>query len=132
MKTPLILLAFIALLASCAPSPQAETTTEEPATVVETRDSAYLSGELLFKQHCTSCHLIDRKLVGPALKGTSQKYKGDEKWLYDFIRNSPKMIKSGDPKAVAVYEANAKMPMNAFPFLTDTEIANMLHYIETK
>ena len=36
-----------------------------------------LADEALAKKHnCTSCHAIDKKLVGPAYKDVAAKYKG--------------------------------------------------------
>jgi len=33
--------------------------------------------DLAKKQNCTSCHAIDKKLVGPAWMDVAKKYKGD-------------------------------------------------------
>ena len=53
------------------------------------------AGEKLFKQNCTACHMItDARLVGPGLKGGTDKYKRE--WLIKWIRNSQALIKSGD------------------------------------
>lgn len=98
-------------------------------SVFPLRAADVAKGEALFKQHCTACHKVDAKLVGPALKGINEKYKGDEKWLYEWIRNNQKLIKAGDPKAVALYEANGKQQMSVFTFLTDADIADMLAYV---
>ena len=36
-------------------------------------------GEELFKKHnCTTCHSIDKKIAGPALKDIAAKYRGDK------------------------------------------------------
>lgn len=86
-------------------------------------------GKKLFRQNCSSCHALKQKMVGPALAGTNEKYKGDEEWLYKWIRNSPALIAAGDAKAVALYEANNKLAMTAFPNLTDQNIADILAYI---
>ena len=40
-------------------------------------------GEKLFKANCVSCHQIDKKVIGPALRGVSAKYEKD--WLYSSI-----------------------------------------------
>ncbi len=87
-------------------------------------------GEALFKQHCSSCHAPDRKIVGPALKGTKAKYADDPTWIYKWIKNNTALIKAGDKKAVAVYEANGKAAMTVFTFLTDPEIDDVLAYVE--
>ena len=41
--------------------------------------SALANEELAKKNGCTSCHAIDKKLVGPAYKDVAAKYKGDAK-----------------------------------------------------
>ena len=37
------------------------------------------NGEQLYKANCTSCHAIDKKLIGPALAGVNDKYS--QEWL---------------------------------------------------
>ena len=59
-------------------------------------------GEQLYKANCTACHQIDNKLIGPALRGVSEKYS--EEWLIKWIKNSAELIASGDPDAIAIYE----------------------------
>ena len=45
------------------------------------------NGEKLYKQNCTACHLMtEAKLVGPGLKGVTEKY--EKEWLIKWIRNS--------------------------------------------
>ena len=61
------------------------------------------AGKKLFNANCAACHKLNKKAVGPALKGVSAKY--DRDWLYKWIKNSAAMIKEGDPQAVAVWEA---------------------------
>lgn len=99
------------------------------ASAVQAADKA--KGEALFKQHCTACHKVNAKLVGPALKGVTTKYKGEEEWLYAWIKNNQALIKAGDPKAVALYEANGKAQMNSFTFFEKADIDNILEYVET-
>ncbi len=90
------------------------------------------AGETLFRNNCSACHQINRKLVGPAMAGINEKYAGDEEWLYQWIRNAPGMIQEGDEKAVALWEANNKLMMNAFPNLTDQDITNVLAWVEAE
>ena len=85
-------------------------------------------GKSLFNSQCASCHKLNRKLVGPALKGVSAKY--EKEWLYSWIKNSAAMIKSGDERAVAIYEEYNKVAMNAFPNLSNNDIDNILAYTD--
>lgn len=43
-------------------------------------------GKSLFNANCASCHKLNKKLIGPALRGVSAKY--DKEWLYSWIKNS--------------------------------------------
>ncbi len=85
-------------------------------------------GKKLFNANCAACHKINKKSVGPALKGVSAKY--DKEWLYSWIKNSPAMIKSGDEQAIAIWEEYNKSPMNIFPQLSDQDIDNIIAYTE--
>lgn len=83
-------------------------------------------GAAIFKQNCTACHMIGKRLVGPDLTGVTEK-QSDE-WLRKFIRSSQSVIKSGDPAAVALFEEFNKTPMPDFP-LTDAELTAVLGYL---
>ncbi len=86
------------------------------------------AGKKLFNANCAACHKLNKKAVGPALKGVSAKY--DREWLYSWIKNSAKMIKSGDAQAVAIWEEYNKVAMNAFPQLSNSDIDNILAYTD--
>ncbi len=86
-------------------------------------------GEKLFNANCTSCHALNEKVVGPALKGVNDKY--DEAWLIKWIKNSQAMVKSGDAKAVKVYNENNQSVMTSFENLSDAQIKSILAYIKT-
>lgn len=82
-----------------------------------------------FEKKCSSCHSIGGgDDVGPDLKGVTE--RRDEKWLIEFIRDSEKVIKSGDPVANELFGKfrNKKMPANE---LSDHEIKLMLAFIKT-
>jgi len=84
-------------------------------------------GEKIFKSKCTSCHAIDRKVVGPALKGIPE--TKDEAWLIKWIKNSQALIASGDAEAVKIFEENNKLVMTSFTDLSDDQIKSVLAYI---
>ena len=81
-------------------------------------------GEKLFNANCTSCHALNEKVVGPALKGINEKY--DEAWLIKWIKNSQALVKSGDEKAVKVYNENNQSVMTSFENLSDAQIKSIL------
>ncbi|MDG1973440.1 MAG: c-type cytochrome [Flavobacteriaceae bacterium] len=85
-------------------------------------------GKSLFNANCASCHKLNKKLIGPALKGVSAKY--EKEWLYSWIKNSAAMIKSGDERAVAIYEEYNKVAMNSFTQLSNEDIDNILAYTD--
>ena len=87
-------------------------------------------GKSLFNANCAACHKLNKNLIGPALAGVSEKY--EKEWLYTWIKNSSAMIKSGDERAVAIWEEYNKAAMNAFPQLSNNDIDNILAYTDYK
>ena len=84
------------------------------------------NGKKLFKQNCASCHKLDKKLVGPALTGVTDKYS--EEWLLAWIRNNAELRASGDDDANAIFEEYNGSVMSAFPALSDQDIFDILQY----
>ena len=80
---------------------------------VSAQEADPIAGKKLFNANCAACHKLNKKAVGPALKGVSAKY--DKEWLYSWIKNSSAMIKAGDAQAVAIWEEYNRTAMNAFP-----------------
>jgi len=85
-------------------------------------------GEKLFKANCTSCHAIETKVVGPALKDVHKRRKED--WLLKWIKNSQAMVQAGDATAVQLFNDNNKVPMLPFEMLKETEIKSILEYLK--
>ena len=85
-----------------------------------------VAGKALFNANCAACHKMDKKAVGPALRGVAQKYETE--WLYKWIKNSQGFIKSGDAQAVALFEQYNKSVMTSFPALSNSDIDNILAY----
>jgi len=90
--------------------------------------AAVQAGKKLFNANCAACHKLNKRAVGPALRGVSEKY--DREWLYSWIKNSTAMVKSGDPQAVAVYEEYNGSVMTSFPQLSNSDIDNILAYTD--
>ena len=110
----MILLSLFALLATNAFAQE-----QEPDPIV---------GKKLFNANCAACHKLNKKAVGPALRGVTAKY--EREWLYSWIKNSAAMIKSGDAQAVAIWEEYNRTAMNAFPQLSNADIDNILAYTD--
>ena len=83
-------------------------------------------GKALFNTNCAACHQLNRKAVGPALRGVTEKY--DREWLYSWIKNGTQMIKDGDPQAVAIWEEYNRAVMTNYPQFSNEQIDNILAY----
>ena len=61
---------------------------------------AYSQGEALFKAKCNTCHMVDKNSTGPLLKGVKTKWTdaGEGELIYEWVKNSPKLIASGKSK----------------------------------
>ena len=92
-------------------------------------ESVVKNGESLFKGNCTVCHGIDDVAIGPALKDVHE--RRNEEWIYAFIKNSQKVIKSGDEYAVNLYNQYNKTLMTSFDF-SDEELNAILTYIKAE
>ncbi|AMS26230.1 hypothetical protein AEM51_03560 [Bacteroidetes bacterium UKL13-3] len=87
-------------------------------------------GEKLFTANCTSCHAINEKVVGPALKDVHKRREAT--WLIKWIKNSQALIKSGDATAVALYKENNESIMTSFENLSDGQLASIVEYIKAE
>jgi mono/diheme cytochrome c family protein len=85
-----------------------------------------VKGKELFNANCAACHKLDAKATGPALRGVASRREKD--WIYKWVHNSSDLIKSGDAVAVKVFEENNKIPMTAFPQLSEGDIDNIIAY----
>jgi len=92
-------------------------------------ESVVKNGESLFKGNCTVCHGIDDAVIGPALRDVHE--RRNEDWIYAFIKNSQKVIKSGDEYAVNLYNQYSKTLMTSFDF-SDEELNAILTYIKAE
>ncbi len=96
---------------------------------VSSFDTYAQTGEEIFKRDCASCHMLtDAKLIGPGLKGVTDKY--EKEWLVKWITNSSEFIATGDERAVAVWEEYNKVAMPAFYYNDPEDYEKLLAYIE--
>lgn len=96
---------------------------------VPTDEAIIKNGESLFKDWgCNTCHAVDRKVVGPALAGVYD--RRTLPWIYEFVRNSSKVIASGDAQAVAVYNEFNQLQMPNHDDLTDDDILAIMAYVK--
>jgi len=124
VRTVLFLSLFFSVLLT-----QHVTLAQDAGDGISSDEAVISSGEKLFKGNCTVCHSINEKVVGPALKNVHT--RRDLKWITAFVKNSQKVIKSGDPYAVKLYEQYNKTEMTSFDF-EDQEIASIVAYIKAE
>ena len=92
-------------------------------------NSVIENGKDLFTGNCTVCHGIDEVVIGPALRDVHE--RKSEEWIYSFIKNSQKVIQSGDEYAVNLYNEYNKTLMTSFDF-NDEELNSIVEYIKAE
>ncbi len=98
------------------------------SSAVPTDAETIKTGESLFKQNCKACHSVQSRVVGPALKNVYD--RKDLPWIYAFVKNPAKVIKSGDEYAVKLFDEYNQIEMTGFPSFSDEEIGSILAYIK--
>ncbi|MDO7876909.1 cytochrome c3 family protein [Hymenobacter sp. ASUV-10] len=92
-------------------------------------DAAAISaGDALFKGNCAQCHAVNDKVVGPALAGVEK--RRPISWLIPWVKNSSKVVASGDAYAVKLFNEYQKQQMPSFA-LTDKEITSIFAYVKS-
>lgn len=89
--------------------------------------AAMASGDALFKNNCAQCHAVNERMVGPALAGISK--RRSIAWLIPWVKNSSKVVASGDEYAVKLFEDNGKQQMPTFPQLSDKDIKDIVLWV---
>jgi mono/diheme cytochrome c family protein len=126
LSLALMLTLSLTSFAQDAAAPAATATPAESTTAPAVQGGDPVKGKEIFNTNCAACHKLDAKATGPALRGVGAKY--EKEWLYKWIKNSSDLIKSGDALAVKVFEENNKIPMSAFPQLSDADIDDIIAY----
>jgi mono/diheme cytochrome c family protein len=92
--------------------------------------AAIAEGDALFKNNCAQCHAVNDRVVGPALAGISKRHSIS--WLILWVKNSSKVIASGDEYAVKLFDDNGKQQMPAFPQLSASEIKSIITWVSSR
>ncbi|RZK70294.1 MAG: c-type cytochrome [Pedobacter sp.] len=121
--------AFGVAIAQDAPADSTQAAGAAPAADAGVPGDA-TAGEALFKANCTSCHAMNKRVLGPALAGSNDRH--DREWLQKWIKNAPAMVASGDPAALKIYNEYNQAAMTPFPQLSETDIDNILAYIKVE
>lgn len=87
-----------------------------------------VNGKSIFNANCAACHKLDKKSIGPALGGVTERRETD--WLISWIKDNAALRASGDADAIAIFEEYNGVVMTAFPGLSDEEIMDILAYTE--
>ncbi|PCH54173.1 MAG: cytochrome C [Flavobacteriaceae bacterium] len=151
MKLKLILVALVIAVSSCGGNDKKEVKKEAPVKevvkeVVKTNpmddkgvgpitsvtigalDQALADkGHVLFKAKCSACHKINKRYIGPALRGVTKKQSPE--WIMNMILNPEVMIVQNAKAKALLAEYNAPM---ANQNLTQDEARAILEYFRTK
>ncbi|MDT7829057.1 cytochrome c [Pricia sp. S334] len=85
------------------------------------------AGEAKFSAICTACHMVDKRMIGPALKGVYE--RRSPAWVMNMIINPDGMLKE-DPIAKALLEEyNNAIMLNQN--LSEEETRNIAEYLRT-
>lgn len=82
----------------------------------------------IFRQRCTACHTFGRGTkVGPDLKGVTE--RRPRAWLLKFVRQSQKVIQSGDPVAVELFRQFKRERMPDWTEFSEAQINALLDWL---
>jgi len=95
---------------------------------VGSSDEAVAAGKAVFNANCKTCHKLDQKLIGPALRGATDRQSVD--LVKSFIKNSQAVIASGDAYYNSLFKEYNNTVMVSHEFLSDDQLNNLLSYIE--
>ena len=101
------------------------------AQEIPTDETNISNGKSLFNANCKACHSVQNQLVGPALKNVYDRTPSID-WIYSFVKNSQKVIQSGDEYAVALYNEFNQTEMTSFDSFSDEEILDILAFIKNE
>ena len=87
-----------------------------------------VNGKKLFNANCGACHKLDTRLLGPPMKGVTE--RRSKEWLFSWIKDNAALRESGDADAIAIFEEYNKIPMTAYSFLSDSDIEDILAYTD--
>jgi len=89
-----------------------------------------LAGKALFQKNCTSCHAVQTRVIGPALRNVFDLHS--EAWIIKFVRSSQTVIKSGDTSALNLFAQYNQTVMPDHPDMSDQNIKNIIAYIRNE
>ena len=87
----------------------------------------YDNGKQLFRNNCASCHNMEKKVVGPALKNVV-KNQGED-WTKSWIKNNQALRDAGDKHANEIFKEYNGMAMPAYEHLGEDAIDDITVYL---
>lgn len=84
-------------------------------------------GKEIFKAKCAACHKIDKRFVGPAIIGITERRSPE--WIMNMILNPEVMVVENEIAKKLLAEYNAPMANQG---LTEEEARAVLEYFRTK
>ncbi|WP_338760942.1 cytochrome c [Bernardetia sp. ABR2-2B] len=138
----LVLIVAVVSLFNSSSSEEGKTTTDtaesaapvedintKVASLAEPQKATVLQGHELFQGNCAQCHAINKKVVGPALKGVMNRWE-NEAAIVNFIKYPEKVITGGkNDYAAKLYEEYGQMMPN-HDFFNDEQIKSILTYVK--
>jgi len=124
----IFLLAFI--FSSCSKEDNANDKGVGPIKEIkltEINNDMVKDGEIQFQQKCSTCHRLDQKLIGSALRGITKKRTPE--WIMNMMLNPDGMINENK----AAKELFEKMKVRMSPQnLNENQARNILEYLRTQ
>ena len=96
-------------------------------TIGDIDNALVAKGESIFKAKCTACHKINKRFVGPALKGVTKKQTPE--WIMNMILNPEVMVVENARAKELLTEYSAPMANQS---LTEEEARAVYEYFRTK
>src|SRR5258705_1248197 len=85
-------------------------------------------GKQIFMSRCTSCHAVNREVVGPALRDVDKRHT--EQWIINFVHSSQTVVKSGDKAAISLFQSHNNTIMPDHPDLKNEQIQSIIAFIK--
>jgi cytochrome c len=120
MKKVLIILGISTIVFACNSSEEKPAEEKKADTVATTPSVQNERGlELIGASDCTTCHAIDKKVIGPAYVDVAAKYE-----------NTPAVIDTLVSKVINGGQGNwGNVPMSPHPTLPEADAREMVKYI---
>jgi mono/diheme cytochrome c family protein len=99
-------------------------------SLAATAKSSIDEGKALFTTRCTSCHNVNKQMVGPALANVDQ--RRNMEWIISFVNSPKSMIAKNDKDAIALFNQFNQVTMPDHSDLTADNIKNIVAYIKTQ